>query len=105
MKTIKVCTNNYSWVTSANGTQKELNVYFVGKLFDVGIYPIEKLELCIKVEILNTYLATFSGRHLNAIGVNERFVNVEVVTVNENDALLKLYDDYESIRSLQLTKI
>lgn len=50
-----------------------------------------------RVKILNTYLASFNGRLKDAIGIKYRFKDVEVMGVNEEDALLNLYDKYERI--------
>lgn len=45
---------------------------------------------------MNTYLAIFTGRKKNAIGVCYT-IRCGVLAENEDDALLKLYDKYEHI--------
>jgi len=54
MQVIKVIFKNskFNYETNANGTQKELNGYFVGEFFNVASYPRETMRQCIKVEIL-----------------------------------------------------
>jgi hypothetical protein len=56
MKTAKLTTTTgYTWKTSISSkASDELTVeYFMGKFFDVGEYPKEKLERVVKVEIFN----------------------------------------------------
>lgn len=45
-------TSGLSWSTSINGTDEEIRRYFMGQSFDVGVYPEEKYERVVKVEIL-----------------------------------------------------
>ncbi len=52
MKTAKVYTKNTSWTTSINGTDKEIQDYFINQWFNVGVYPVEKMEQVLKVKIL-----------------------------------------------------
>jgi len=39
--------------TNVNGqcSDEEIKDYFVGKYFDLGIYPAENMRMCLKVEI------------------------------------------------------
>jgi len=50
-------TTGYTWKTSISATtsyEYESTIeYFLGKYFDVGIYPIENLEKVVKVEIFD----------------------------------------------------
>lgn len=53
MVSVKVTTTSgITWSTSINGTKEEIEYYFLGVYFNVGIYPVEKMEKVIKVEIL-----------------------------------------------------
>lgn len=47
-------TSGCTWETSisAQSTQKSINEYFLNKYFNVGIYPIEKMEKVIKAELI-----------------------------------------------------
>jgi hypothetical protein len=48
-------TTGYTWKTSISATASYESTieYFLGKYFDVGIYPIEKLEKVVKFEIFD----------------------------------------------------
>jgi len=52
MKSAKLTTETgFSWITSINGTDQEIQAYFLNQFLDVGKYPVEKMERVIKVEI------------------------------------------------------
>jgi len=55
MKTVKVIFEDpkYNYYTTVNGsnTDEEIKKYFVGTDFNVGVYPVENIQKCIKVEI------------------------------------------------------
>lgn len=93
---------NYSTDVSANSTKESVNEYFVGKLFDKGIYPVENMQQCIGVEFtdnntdINRYKISFTGRLKGAIGIFYKITDT-VQAANENDAILALYDKYEHI--------
>jgi len=57
MKTIKVIFENpiYNYITSVNPktTDDENRKYFVGKPFNLGVYPVEDFQKCIDIQILN----------------------------------------------------
>lgn len=56
LKTAKLTTaTGYTWSTSVSATASYESIiqYFLGQTFDVGTYPIEKLEKVVKVEIFN----------------------------------------------------
>ena len=42
--------------TSINGaySDNEIRAYFLGKVFNVGVYPRETMAKCVKVEILKS---------------------------------------------------
>ena len=56
MKAIKVIflDSKYNYFTSVNPklTDEEVKRYFVNKVFDVGSFPKENPQKCIKIEIL-----------------------------------------------------
>lgn len=54
MQGVKVIFDNskYNYVTSCNGTLEQIRHYFVGKYFDVGIYPIELMRKCTDIELV-----------------------------------------------------
>jgi len=56
MNAIKVIFKNpiYNYVTSVNPkiTEEDLKKYFVNTVFDVGSFPTENPQKCIKIEIL-----------------------------------------------------
>jgi hypothetical protein len=41
---------NYTTDISANSTKEDAEKYFIGKFFDVGIYPKEDMQKCIGIE-------------------------------------------------------
>jgi hypothetical protein len=57
MKAVKVmfADSQYDYTTSVNAkaTDKELKKYFVGARFNVGAYPIENMQECINISIIN----------------------------------------------------
>lgn len=60
MESVKITTESgYNWTTEANGTNKSIRDYFLGKRFNVGSYPVEKMERAVKVEINGNYKAMF----------------------------------------------
>jgi len=53
MRTAHVTTNNGTqWSTSINGTNKSIHRYFMGKSFNVGTYPEEKMEIVTNLVIV-----------------------------------------------------
>ena len=52
-KKVTIYTSNTNWTTSVNPqmTNEEIEKYFLNKFFDVGVYPVEKMEKVIKVII------------------------------------------------------
>lgn len=46
---------------------------------------------------MNIYKASFQGKFKGAIGISQKFNGVQVLAKNEDQALLKLYDDYDHI--------
>lgn len=69
MRVVKLTTDTgYSWATDANGTDSELCRYFLGQTFDVGAYPIEKLERCVECTIDGT---TYTLRDQNHDRANQ----------------------------------
>jgi hypothetical protein len=57
MKTVKVmfADSQYDYTTSVNpkATNEELKKYFIGARFNVGAYPVENMQECINIIILN----------------------------------------------------
>lgn len=57
MKAIRVKFENeaYNYITSVNpkATKKEIEDYFVGTYFDLGVFPIEDFQKCIGVEFID----------------------------------------------------
>jgi hypothetical protein len=51
---------------------------------------------------MKTYIITFTGRKLGAIGLSERF-SITLKADNEQDAITKLYEEYEHITSFHAT--
>lgn len=47
-----ITTSGTHWETSINGTEEEINNYFLGTYFNVGMYPMEQLEKVVKVEFI-----------------------------------------------------
>ena len=51
MIAVKVTTESgYDWETNINGTIEKARAYFMGNAFNVGFYPVEKMEKVVKVE-------------------------------------------------------
>jgi len=62
MKNAKVTTQSgYSWTTDINGSNQSIRDYFLGKSFNVGVYPAEKMERVKMVEVDENYKAMFFG--------------------------------------------
>lgn len=101
-KHIKLITETSNWITCINPSMsnKEIEKDFLNKFFDVGPYPVEKIEEVLKVEFLTDYLVSFNGRTLGAIGAIQHFDCVKVSGYNEEDARLNLYNNYDTIRGL-----
>lgn len=56
MKSVKLTTKSgYTWETDSNGTNKSIRDYFLGCRFNVGVYPVEKMERVIKIEVNGKY--------------------------------------------------
>jgi hypothetical protein len=55
MKAVKVifADNQYNYTTSVNpkATNEELKKYFVGAVFNLGVYPVENMQKCINIII------------------------------------------------------
>ena len=53
MKSVKVtCENGATWITSVSdkSTPKSKDAYFVGEVFNTGVYPSEIMSKCISAE-------------------------------------------------------
>ena len=57
-------TSGHNWTTPINGSFSEIVSYFLGKRFDIGIFPIEKMERVIKVEVFGID-GSFEGESIN----------------------------------------
>ena len=104
-KVIKVTTKSSNWTTSINPNMdnNDIKNHFINKYFDIGIYPIEKMEKCTKIEFL--YSATFNGTILGAIGEKQTFKNIEVFGDDEIQAELNLYDNYEHLSNISIAQV
>lgn len=55
LKSVKITTKQgTTWTTSVNGQldDEEIARYFMGNSFNVGVYPVEKIETVCKIEFL-----------------------------------------------------
>ena len=45
-------TSGHTWTTSVSNetTEATANDYFLNQRFDIGLYPVEKMEMVVKVE-------------------------------------------------------
>ena len=43
--------SGHTWSTEINGTDEEIEKYFIGQSFNVGAYPIELMEKAVKVTV------------------------------------------------------
>lgn len=50
--TVKFANETYNYTTSVNPkvTKKDLEDYFIGKQFDLGVFPAEDFQKCIDIE-------------------------------------------------------
>lgn len=64
---------NYSTDVSANSTKESVNQYFVGKLFDRGIYPVEDMQQCVGVEFTDNNTTKQIPKQMTA--TQSRFFN------------------------------
>lgn len=57
MKAIIVKFENeaYNYITSVNPkvTKKDVEDYFIGKQFDMGVFPVEDFQKCIGVDFID----------------------------------------------------
>jgi hypothetical protein len=56
LKSVKLTTKQgTTWTTSVNGQldNETIAKYFMGNSFNVGIYPVEKIETVSKIEFLD----------------------------------------------------
>jgi len=44
-------TSGYSWTTDINGSLSDVADYLLGKMADVGVYPVEKMEKVVSLEM------------------------------------------------------
>lgn len=51
MRVATIKTKSHQWSTDINGTDAEIKSYFLGQYFNVGVYPQEKMEQVISVEV------------------------------------------------------
>jgi len=60
LNTVKVffedATNNYITSVSSQATKTTTTQYFVGKMFNVGAYPVEDMQKCIGIEFTDNNL-------------------------------------------------
>ena len=105
-KHIKLTTASSSWnaCINPNMSDEEIEKYFLNKFFDVGLYPIEKMEQVIKVEFLTDYIVSFDGKFLGAIGLREHFAAVNISGYNFKEAELTLYNKYDHLLNVRILK-
>lgn len=105
-KHIKLTTASNSWNTciNPNMSDEEIEKYFLNKFFDVGLYPIEKMEQVVKVEFLTDYTVSFDGKFLGAIGLKEHFDAVKISGYNFKEAELTLYNKYDHFLNVRILK-
>jgi hypothetical protein len=57
MRAVKVIFSDsqYNYITDVNGerTDEEIERYFVGKYFNMGVYPNENMQQCTNIKINN----------------------------------------------------
>lgn len=101
-KHVKVTTKTSEWETSIspNMENHEIEKYFLNTFFDVGVYPVEKMEKVIKVEFL--YNANFTGVNVGSLGTAQNFKDVKVFAEDKEAARVNLYADYEHISNLEI---
>jgi hypothetical protein len=64
-KSAKVTTiSGHNWTTRINGSFDEIVSYFLGQRFDIGIFPVEKMERVVKVEVFGID-GSFEGQSID----------------------------------------
>lgn len=57
MKAVRVKFENesYNYITAVNPklSNKEIEDYFIGKYFNVGVYPVENIQKCIGIDFID----------------------------------------------------
>ena len=57
MKAVRVKFENetYNYITSVNpkATKEDLEDYFIGKQFDLGVFPVEDFQKCIGIDFID----------------------------------------------------
>lgn len=96
-KHIRLTTNTSNWATCINPnlSDEEIEKAFLNKFFDVAVYPKEKREQVVKVEFLTDYVASFNGKLKESADDSQFLTNIKVSAYNEDEALVKLHDEYE----------
>lgn len=105
MKTVKVYfEDGNTLTTSINGTKKEIEKYYIGKLFQFGDTeecPTDKMVKAVKVEFLQPFKFSFVGRLSGAIGKTYKITET-IQAFNQNEAFNELYTKHELISTLCL---
>lgn len=103
MKIVKVTfANGDVHIGSIKGTNEEITKYYLGNLFDRGVYPIENMQLATKVEF--EYEFKFQGRAKGSVGICY-IINDTIYAENEKMALLELYNHYEHIALISVNGV
>jgi hypothetical protein len=105
MKTAKVYfEDGNTLTTSINGTNKEIEAYYIGKSFQFGDTeekPNDYMVKAVKVEFLQPFKFSFVGRKSGAIGKTYK-INATYQAFNQQEAFNQLYTDFEHITTLCL---
>lgn len=96
--------NGLNYITSINGTKKEIEDYYLGNVFNVGQGENDDMQKCVSCEVAKKYKAKFHGRTINAIGICY-WITDEVQGLNEDDARINLYEKYDHIMHLELSEV
>ena len=96
MKTAKVSFKDpaHNYATNINGTDEEIREYFLNNLFNVGIYPEEKLRKPIKVEILS-HLMTLAQQHDFNTAEEYNFYIVDSLINGQRQQVKELFNDMQ----------
>jgi len=96
--------NGLNYITSINGTEKEIKDYYLGNVFNVGSGEYDDMQKCVSCEVAKTYKASFTGRTVNAIGIFYPITDT-VQGLNKEDAEINLYEKYDHITGLTLEEV
>jgi hypothetical protein len=100
---VKFANPEYNYETSINGdvTESDARKYFVGEMFDVGVYPKENMQKAIDIEFYpkGTYAKGGMTNRNNWVNYAAKYYTVQTQFVNSNGKFESTTNKYEDFNS------